>query len=157
LIAPRLVTTVDHVVADAETVTLKRGGAIIGSGTVLGEDPARDVALVRSSLPITGHVFQLSAAQPRLGEGVAALGFPLGLPLTVTRGSVSGLRRSVPIESIVRRNMIQTDAAVNPGTSGGPLLNAATGDVLGLVDLGTTQANGLAFAVRYRAGVTSHD
>jgi S1-C subfamily serine protease len=81
---------------------------------------------------------------------VAALGFPLGLPLSVTRGSVSGLHRAIGIESIVRQNMIQTDAAVNPGNSGGPLLSAKTGDVLGLVDLGTTQANGLAFAVSSR-------
>lgn len=150
LVSPRLVATVDHVVANAQTITLKRGGAVIGYGKVLGEDPERDVALVRSSVPITGHVFELSTQQPRLGDAVATLGFPLGLPLTVTRGSVSGLHRAIPIESIVRQNMIQTDAAVNPGNSGGPLLSAQTGEVLGLVDLGTNQANGLAFAVSSR-------
>jgi len=78
---------------------------------------------------------------------VAALGFPLGLPLTVTRGSVSGLDRSIPIVGLVRRRLVQTDAAVNPGNSGGPLLSSDTGVVVGLVDLGTSQANGLAFAV----------
>ncbi len=150
LLSPRIVATVDHVVSGAQMITLKRGTTIVGSGTVLGEDPARDVAIVRSSQPIIGHDFLLSSAVPRLGQAVAVLGFPLGLPLTVTRGSVSGLHRAVPIESIVRRGMVQTDAAVNPGNSGGPLLSAKTGDVLGLVDLGTTQANGLAFAVSSR-------
>jgi S1-C subfamily serine protease len=150
LLSPRIIATVGHVVAGAQTITLKRGKTILGSGTVLGEDPARDVAIVRSSQPITGHDFVLSSAPPRLGQAVAVLGFPLGLPLTVTRGSVSGLHRAVPIESIVRRGMVQTDAAVNPGNSGGPLLSTRTGDVLGLVDLGTTNANGLAFAVSSR-------
>jgi len=150
LLSPRIIATVDHVVAGAQTITLKRGKTILGTGTVLGEDPARDVAVVRSSRPITGHDFVLSSAAPNLGQAVAVLGFPLGLPLTVTRGSVSGLHRAIPIESIVRRGMVQTDAAVNPGNSGGPLLSTRTGDVLGLVDLGTTNANGLAFAVSSR-------
>jgi hypothetical protein len=69
------------------------------------------------------------------------------LPLTVTKGSVSGLGRSVPINGINRGQMVQTDAPVNPGNSGGPLLSADTGEVIGLVDLGATQANGIAFAV----------
>jgi S1-C subfamily serine protease len=150
LVSPRLVATVDHVVAGAQTIALKRGGVILGYGKVMGEDPARDVALVRSSRPITGHIFELSTRQPRLGDAVATLGFPLGLPLTVTRGSVSGLHRAIPIEAIVRQNMIQTDAAVNPGNSGGPLVSADNGEVLGLVDLGTNEANGLAFAVSSR-------
>jgi serine protease Do len=102
---------------------------------------------VRVSAPISGYVFRLVSRSPRLGEAVAAFGFPLGLPLTVTRGSVSGLDRSIPIEGFVRRRLVQTDAAVNPGNSGGPLISTKTGDVLGLVDLGTSEANGLAFAV----------
>lgn len=65
----------------------------------------------------------------------------------MTRGSVSGLGRTIPIDGVKRRNMVQTDAAVNHGNSGGPLLSADTGQVVGLVDLGTTQANGVAFAV----------
>jgi len=81
-----------------------------------------------------------------LGDDVAAIGFPLALPLTVTRGSVSGMDRTIPIDGLRRRTLIQTDAAVNPGNSGGPLITD-NGAVVGLVDLGTTQANGLAFAV----------
>ncbi len=60
---------------------------------------------------------------------------------------MSGLGRTVPINGINRHGMVQTDAAVNPGNSGGPLLSVDSGEVVGLVDLGTHQANGIAFAV----------
>jgi Trypsin-like peptidase domain len=82
-----------------------------------------------------------------LGEPVVALGFPLGLPLTSTQGTVSGVGRTIPIEGVNRRDMVQTDAAVNPGNSGGPLIDVDSGDVVGLVDLGSSQINGIAFAV----------
>jgi len=147
LIGPRLVATVEHVVDGATSIKLVRDGKTLASGTVIGDDPVRDVALVQSRKPLSGYVFRLSSNAPALGDSVAALGFPLGLPLTVTQGSVSGTGRTIPIDGINRRNLIQTDAAVNPGNSGGPLLSLDTGQVDGLIDLGTTQANGIAFAV----------
>lgn len=146
LISATLVATVEHVVDGAQTITLKRNGKILGRGTVIGSDSARDVALIRSNRPIVGYRFRLGARAPLLGEDVAAIGFPFGLPLTVTRGSVSGLGRRIPINGVSRTRLVQTDAAVNPGNSGGPLM-ADSGLVVGLVDLGTDQANGLAFAV----------
>jgi serine protease Do len=60
---------------------------------------------------------------------------------------VSGSDRTIPIEGIRRRRLVQTDAAVNHGNSGGPLISLDSGKVVGLVDIGTTQANGVAFAV----------
>jgi S1-C subfamily serine protease len=146
LLSPRLVATVEHVVDGAFSITLKQNGRVVGHGTVVGEDAARDLALIRSDRAIGGHEFALAGRAPALGEDVAALGFPLGLPLTVTRGSVSGSDRTVPIDGLRRRDLVQTDAAVNPGNSGGPLI-ADDGSVVGLVDLGTSEANGLAFAV----------
>jgi Trypsin-like peptidase domain len=151
LIGPRLVATVEHVVDGASSIELVQGGGRpVAAGTVVGEDQARDVALIQSSAPIEGKVLQLASRAPKLGESVAALGFPLGLPLTVTQGSVSGLGRTVPINGTSRRQMVQTDAAVNPGNSGGPLISLDTSEVVGLVDLGTNQANGIAFAVSAR-------
>jgi hypothetical protein len=146
LISPHLVATVEHVIDGAQAITLKRAGKIVAHGTVIGSDPARDVALVRTDRPVRGYRFAFARRAPRLGENVAAIGFPLGLPLTVTRGSVSGLNRTIPIDGLKRNRLVQTDAAVNPGNSGGPLMTDA-GQVVGLVDLGTDQANGLAFAV----------
>jgi hypothetical protein len=146
LLGPQLVATVEHVVDGATKIALKQNGKVVGHGVVIGEDTARDVALVHSDTPISGYRFALSSRAPQLGEDVAAIGFPFGLPLTVTRGSVSGLDRTIPIANLKRQKLVQTDAPVNPGNSGGPLMTD-TGTVVGLVDLGTTQANGLAFAV----------
>lgn len=146
LVGNRLVATVEHVVAGAQTITLKQNGKVVAHGTVIGSDTARDLALVRTDRPLPGHHFVLAVRTPQLGDDVAAIGFPLALPLTVTRGSVSGTDRTIPIDGVKRRSLIQTDAAVNPGNSGGPLITDI-GTVVGLVDLGTNQANGLAFAV----------
>ena len=153
LIAPNLVATVEHVVDGATRISLSRDGKSLGNATVIGADPARDLALLRSTKPISGYRFSLASSSPSLGEDVLALGFPFGLPLTVTKGSVSGLGRTIPIANVRRRQLVQTDAAVNPGNSGGPLLATDTGQVVGLVDLGTSQANGTSFAVS--AGVAS--
>lgn len=146
LLNSRLVATVEHVIDGASGITLKRNGKVLAHATVIGADSARDLALVRADKAIRGYHFTLASRAPRLGEDVAALGFPLGLPFTVTRGSVSGSGRTIPIGGLNRRSLVQTDAAVNPGNSGGPLI-ADNGSVVGLVDLGTTEANGLAFAV----------
>jgi S1-C subfamily serine protease len=147
LIKPHLIATVEHVVDSAQTIKLKRNGADLGSATVIGLDKDRDLALLHTTKRIPGYDFSLARQAPRLGQDVAAIGFPLGLPLSVTKGSVSGLGRAIPIDGLKRRNMVQTDAAVNHGNSGGPLLATNTGKVVGLVDLGSTQANDIAFAV----------
>jgi hypothetical protein len=128
-------------------LAMSRNGADLGAATVIGTDSNRDLALLRTTVPVDGHVFKLAPRAPRLGEDVAALGFPLGLPLTVTRGTASGSARSVYIDGATRQGLIQTDAAVNHGNSGGPLLSTKTGEVLGLVDLKETDASGIGFAV----------
>jgi hypothetical protein len=74
------------------------------------------------------------------------MGFPEGLPITFTQGSISGLDRTIPVEGQTRTGLIQTDASVNPGNSGGPLLEPG-GNVVGLVDAGATDAQGISFAV----------
>jgi S1-C subfamily serine protease len=146
VVGPRLVATVEHVVDGAAAIVLKRNHKVLGSATVIGEDPVRDLALLETKKAIPGYRFSLASRSPKLAEQVVALGFPFGLPLTVTQGSVSGLGRSIPIASVTRRQLVQTDAALNPGNSGGPLLATDTGQVVGLVDLGTA-ANGTSFAV----------
>ncbi len=146
LIGPQLVATADHVVDGATSITLMRNGAYLTSATVVGSDPIRDLALLRTAQPINGYRFRLASRAPRIGEQVAALGFPLGLPLTFTRGSISGLGRTEPIEGTMRQSLVQTDTAVNPGNSGGPLMTE-NGEVIGLVDATDTEASGISFAV----------
>ena len=150
LVRPNLVATVEHVVGGASKITLKRNGKTVATARIIGADKDRDLALLQTAKPIKGYTFGFAHGKPRFGEEVGALGFPLGLPLTVTRGSVSGFERVIAIDGVKRRHLVQTDAAVNQGNSGGPLLSQETGEVVGLVDLGTTAANGIAFAVSAR-------
>jgi Trypsin-like peptidase domain len=147
IVDPRHVVTVEHVVVDAARIEIKRDGKVVARGTVIGADPVRDLALVQLDKSVTGFRFRFARKTPRIGDEVAALGFPLGLPLTLTRGTVSGLNRTVLIVGVNRRRMIQTDAALKPGNSGGPLLAVTTGDVIGLVDAGNHDAEGISFAV----------
>jgi S1-C subfamily serine protease len=148
LVAPRLVATVQHVIDSAGRIVVKRNGRELATATVIGSDATRDLALLRLAKPIRGYRFTLANTAPQLGVEVAALGFPLGLPLTLTRGTISGLDRTIPIDNIRRRNLVQTDAAVNPGNSGGPLLRVDSGEAIGLVDLTTRgDVHGIAFAV----------
>jgi hypothetical protein len=147
IVAPHFVVTVEHVIDGATTIALQGGGHTLASAQVIGVDTDRDLALLYVKQPLSGHVFSFEPRAPRLGEEVAVLGYPLDLPLSVTRGTVSGLGRTIAIAHVQRRSLIQTDAAVNPGNSGGPLLSTRTGEVVGLVDLGSTRVNGIAFAV----------
>jgi len=149
LIAPNLVATVAHVVNQSAALSLTAGENGAGgttSGVVVGIDSSTDVALVRVDRPISGHVFTLATAAPSVGQEVAAIGFPVGDPMTFTRGTVSGLDRTITIENVLRSGLIETDAAVNPGNSGGPLLSA-DGQVFGLVDAIDAGAQGIAYAV----------
>jgi hypothetical protein len=75
------------------------------------------------------------------------MGFPLGMPLSVNPGIVSGTDRTVPIDGIKRRDLVQTDASLNPGNSGGPLIDLDSGRVVGLVDLKNVEASGISYAV----------
>jgi hypothetical protein len=147
ILSRRLVATVEHVIDGAAVITIKRAGKVLSTATVIGADPARDLALLRTSRPLDDYRLEFASRSPRLAEDVAALGFPLGLPLSVTRGSVSGLDRRILIDGINRRNLVQTDAALNQGNSGGPLIATAGGEVVGLVDAGLEQANGISWAV----------
>lgn len=153
IISPRHIVTVEHVIDGASKITLERSRNILGNAEVIGVDRDRDLALLRLKKPITGYQFRFAERAPRLGEEVAAIGYPLGLPLSVSRGTVSGLDRTISIDNLKRRALVQTDAAVNHGNSGGPLLSVKSGEVVGLVDLGSTEVNGIAFAV---SGVVAH-
>lgn len=145
LIAPTLVATVAHVVEDGVSIVLRQGSTIT-TGTVIGMDTDRDLALVRAETPLDGHVFSLDRSEPEVGTDVAAIGYPLGGPESLTKGSISGLGRSIEIEGTTLRGLIQTDAGINPGNSGGPLLDVS-GSVVGLVDAKRTDATGIGYAI----------
>jgi len=140
-----------HVIdgADRVTVTLESGRRI--SGEVVGSDPGNDLALVHVDPSRVEGIIPLvlaDSSKVRPGALAIALGSPFGLQGSVTVGVVSGVDRSLP--SSTRRpivNMIQTDAAIFPGNSGGPLLNSA-GEVIGINTAIASRGNeSLGFAV----------
>ena len=127
--ADGLVLTNAHVVKDASEVTVKLTDRREFRAKVLGSDPKTDVAVLRidaHNLPVV-QMGDSKALRP--GEWVAAIGSPFGFENTVTAGVVSAKGRSLPDDSAVP--FIQTDVAVNPGNSGGPLFNSQ-GEVVGI-------------------------
>ena len=125
-----------HVVAGAVSGTAEFADGTETSVDIVGSDPLSDLAVVqaRSSVP-GGAVVLADATELRVGQLVVAVGNPLGLAGSVTAGVVSGLGRSLPTRSgnagRVIEDVIQTDAALNPGNSGGALADAA-GRVVGI-------------------------
>jgi serine protease Do len=127
--AEGIVLTNAHVVQDATEVTVKLTDRREFSAKVLGTDPATDVAVLRidaHDLPVV-RVGDADAA--RVGDWVVAIGSPFGFENSVTAGIVSAKSRSLGGDTYVP--FIQTDVAVNPGNSGGPLFNLA-GEVIGI-------------------------
>lgn len=137
-----------HVVNGADTVEviLKDGRTI--DGTVLGEDPVTDVAVVKIEATNLPTVTLGDSDQLYPGEWAIAIGNPLGLDNTVTAGIISATGRSSSEVGVPdkRVGFIQTDAAINPGNSGGPLLNAK-GEVIGMNTAIISGAQGLGFAI----------
>ncbi|WP_284974834.1 S1C family serine protease [Arthrobacter sp. efr-133-TYG-104] len=149
LVGPDLVVTAAHVVRGASAISISFGATSVNA-TVLGEDDAEDLALARTDQAVPGHRFTFRTADPAIGTDIAALGFPLGKPFTLTRGAVSALNAQQQVGNQVLRNLIQTDAAINHGNSGGPLITQ-DGEVSGvIVSIEFDQelrAEGIAYAV----------
>ena len=134
-----------HVVGNAEEVRLiDRHGQDL-TALVIARDPVRDVAVI--SLPTAAEGLTLAPNPPELGDEVFALGAPLGIEFTLTEGRISALARQVEIA--VPMLMLQHDAAVNPGSSGGPLVDAE-GRLLGMnsqIADGSRMFVGIAYAI----------
>jgi len=140
LVDRRHAVTAAHVVEDAGTITLRQSGRLVARGTVVGADSARDVALIKLERAFDGHAFALSRRAALRGDVVTAVGYPLGAPLVQAHGAVLGSASTLPAPGFARRTLIQTDAVVSPGQSGGPLLGGRT--VVGMIDLSPVQGSG---------------
>jgi S1-C subfamily serine protease len=130
------VLTALHVVQDAETITLRFADGSEISGSITAADEETDIAVVTPD-QLPGLVVPAVLGNPaslRIGSDAYIVGNPFGLYGSMSTGVVSGLERSFrdPDTEVVRSGLIQVDAAVNPGNSGGPLLDRA-GRVVGIV------------------------
>jgi putative serine protease PepD len=128
------VITNDHVVSGASSIGVTFADGSKFKATVVGTDPSSDLAVLRVDAPSSKlHPLSLGdSSSLRVGDGVVAIGSPFGLEETVTSGIVSALDRSISsANSFTIAGAIQTDAAINHGNSGGPLLNMS-GQVVGV-------------------------
>jgi putative serine protease PepD len=144
--------TNDHVVANATSVSVMFSDGSKYSAKVVGADPSTDLAVLKVNAPSSKlHPLTLGdSSKLAVGDGVVAIGSPFGLDETVTSGIVSALNRDISsTNNFTISGAIQTDAAINHGNSGGPLLNMS-GQVVGVttqIESDSGGNEGVGFAV----------
>jgi putative serine protease PepD len=125
------ILTAAHVVQGGRVVQVRTADGDTLEGRVLGADAASDIGVVKVSQTELPAAALATGVQVRVGQTAVAIGSPLGLRDSVTAGVISGLDRALPLEGGQARRVIQTDAPINDGNSGGALANLA-GEVIGI-------------------------
>ena len=144
------ILTNSHVVFGLQSLTVTMDDGSIVAAKVVGADPIFDLAVIQIPKPRGAPLPTVKLGDSdhlRPGEEVIAIGNPLGLDQTVTRGIISGINRILPETPLsLTEPLIQTDAAINPGNSGGPLLNRC-GEVIGINTAIVAEAQSIGFSV----------
>ncbi len=127
------ILTANHVVDGATKIDLTYADGSTARGAIMQQEPSNDIAVIMGDNLPSVVVPAVMGGSPKVGDDAFAVGNPFGLTSSLSAGVVSGLDRSIPLnDEVTLSGLIQFDAAVNPGNSGGPLLNRK-GEVIGIV------------------------
>lgn len=148
--AAGLILTNEHVISGAQTIRVILNNKQSVTATVVGKNQKQDLALLQIENDQTMNLKPITLGDSETvntGQDVFAIGTPYGYSQTVTRGIVSAVHREYKEgNEVLFKDLIQTDASVNPGNSGGPLLNMK-GEMVGLINLRERRAQGIGFAI----------
>jgi putative serine protease PepD len=143
------IVTNAHLVHGTSVVMISTGGDTMIPAEIVGADPVSDLAVIKPSEP--GSDLQKArlgiSGNLDIGEEVLAVGFPFGIGKTATRGIISGMERVMPFyTSSWMTPLVQTDAAISPGNSGGPLVNSC-GEVVAVNTMGASAGQNINFSI----------
>ena len=153
------IVTNAHVVAQADVYQIRLGASSVISATVIGRDTEHDIAVLALDTPAPIGPLSMSARTPATGMWIMTIGSPYGLQDSMTLGTISATNRELSTDSTTLTGMIQVDAVLNPGSSGGVLIDR-TGAVIGLttaIQSSTGSFEGIGYAIPASAIVEHAD